>query len=229
MTSSKHAGDDASISPVRQAGAVAFRSDKGSGIEILLVRPSSGLKEWGFPKGHLEGDESVEQCALRELLEETGVKGRLVGGIDHISRFEHGGLKKAVRYFAVEWTADGSATEDRETLWLPMALAAEALTHQDNRLVLEGAAPVIHAHLAVTCLDGVRRFDDFMLAELGHVTESLFKSEEDGERRVVFFLTLAAGAGALLAFLLGKDATYLPGKQNPPAIMVFAARSKSVV
>jgi 8-oxo-dGTP diphosphatase len=33
-----------------------------------------GVGDWGFPGGHLEFGESVEACATRELLEETGLK-----------------------------------------------------------------------------------------------------------------------------------------------------------
>ena len=32
------------------------------------------LPKWGIPKGHLEQDESNEECAIRELYEEAGVK-----------------------------------------------------------------------------------------------------------------------------------------------------------
>ena len=43
-----------------------------SNMKYLLVRGRSS-KKWSFPKGHMEGKESALECALRELLEETGV------------------------------------------------------------------------------------------------------------------------------------------------------------
>jgi hypothetical protein len=81
--------------------------------------------------------------------------------------------------------------------------------------------PVIFERIAAKNPELEQPFHEFMLAELANTTESFFKSEEDGERRVVFFLTLAAGAGALLAFLLGKDASYDPAVRYPSAIVVL--------
>ena len=31
-------------------------------------------KKWGLPKGHLKHGESIQQCAVREILEETGIR-----------------------------------------------------------------------------------------------------------------------------------------------------------
>jgi 8-oxo-dGTP pyrophosphatase MutT (NUDIX family) len=39
---------------------------------ILLVKGRKTNK-WSFPKGHIEGSETVHQCALRECYEETGI------------------------------------------------------------------------------------------------------------------------------------------------------------
>jgi ADP-ribose pyrophosphatase YjhB (NUDIX family) len=51
---------------------------------ILLVkrgkRPSKGL--WCLPTGFAESGESIEEAALRELLEETGIKGKIVKLLD---------------------------------------------------------------------------------------------------------------------------------------------------
>lgn len=38
---------------------------------VLLSRPERG---WGLPGGHKEAQESPEECAIREVLEETSVE-----------------------------------------------------------------------------------------------------------------------------------------------------------
>ena len=48
--------------------------------KILLVKRAKGIIEggkWGFPGGFLDRDENLEQCALRELMEETGYEGKV--------------------------------------------------------------------------------------------------------------------------------------------------------
>lgn len=52
------------------------------GSEILLVRQGYGEKFWSLPGGVLEEGESIDQAAIREVKEETGLDirlGRLVG------------------------------------------------------------------------------------------------------------------------------------------------------
>ena len=163
----------------------------------------------------------LDKRAMRELREEAGVVGSLIGGIDRIFRFPSKGEDVAVRYFVIECVEEQPATEGREQIWLPVALASDALTHEDGRAVLKHAMPIIDAHLLASN-ENLGGFRNFLLAEFGHVAESFFRSEEDGERRVVFFLQLTAGAGALIAFLLGKDGSYEPNKIYWPVVMVLA-------
>ncbi len=58
------------------------------GEEVLLLRraiePRRGY--WTFPGGYMELDESVEECALREAQEETGLQVELVGLVGIFSR-----------------------------------------------------------------------------------------------------------------------------------------------
>lgn len=54
--------------PVSAAGGVVFRITE-NGPEVLLIR-RNGL--WDLPKGKHEPGESVQQCAVREVAEETG-------------------------------------------------------------------------------------------------------------------------------------------------------------
>lgn len=47
-----------------------FKNDGGEYF-FCLVKHRAG--HWGFPKGHPDVDESEEETAKRELLEETGI------------------------------------------------------------------------------------------------------------------------------------------------------------
>lgn len=63
------------------AGCIPIRFSKGDGsrsedIEVLLIS-SRGGKGYCFPKGGWEDDESVEYAAMRETVEEAGVRGTL--------------------------------------------------------------------------------------------------------------------------------------------------------
>ena len=51
------------------------------GKKILLVQEASGPHEgkWGFPKGRVDPGESPEAAALRELAEESGHEGQVLG------------------------------------------------------------------------------------------------------------------------------------------------------
>ncbi|PKI77835.1 hypothetical protein CRG98_001799 [Punica granatum] len=58
-------------------GCIPYRYRKGGGeLEVLLVSSQKG-KAMMFPKGGWEIDESMEEAALRETIEEAGVKGKV--------------------------------------------------------------------------------------------------------------------------------------------------------
>ena len=55
----------------KSCGAIVYRKYHGN-TEILLIKHiNSG--HWSFPKGHVEGDETEEETAKREIMEETGI------------------------------------------------------------------------------------------------------------------------------------------------------------
>jgi len=115
--------------PIVGVLAVVMRGDR-----ILVVRrtnpPMPG--RWGFPGGVLELGETVAQGAMRELLEETGVKAEAAGPltvIDTIDRDEGGRVRYHYTLVAVIGTwqsGDGVPGDDAdEVTWLTRAEIVE--------------------------------------------------------------------------------------------------------
>jgi diadenosine hexaphosphate hydrolase (ATP-forming) len=67
------------------AGGMVFRRTAEE-VEILMIQDRLG--RWTIPKGHVERGESLEQTALREVREETGLRElRIRGRLDKIHFF----------------------------------------------------------------------------------------------------------------------------------------------
>jgi ADP-ribose pyrophosphatase YjhB (NUDIX family) len=60
------------LSPPIAAGVIAERADGKIALVLRGENPGKGL--WGLPAGFMEIDETVEQAARRECLEETGLE-----------------------------------------------------------------------------------------------------------------------------------------------------------
>src|SRR5580658_1452107 len=122
---------------VRAAGGVVLRQIAGGRREVAVVhRP--GRDDWSLPKGKLAGDESFEECALREVQEETGLRCRLrrfVGSTEYRDRRDR---PKVVAYWLMD-PLDGEFTpssEVDEMRWLELAIARRALTYERDRDLL---------------------------------------------------------------------------------------------
>jgi 8-oxo-dGTP pyrophosphatase MutT (NUDIX family) len=59
------------------AGTIVFRMNEVGEIQFLFIRHPLN-EQWGLPKGHCELNESIEEAAVRETWEETGVIPRLL-------------------------------------------------------------------------------------------------------------------------------------------------------
>ncbi len=78
------------------AGGVVFNA-KG---EVLLLRDRMGC--WVFPKGHLEAGETPEEAAVREVWEETGIRGRVVLALPSTTYVNRKGIQREVHWFLME-------------------------------------------------------------------------------------------------------------------------------
>lgn len=107
------------------------------GTEVLLVhRPR--YDDWSLPKGKAEPDESDEDCALREVEEETGLRCELGPHLADATYLDRNGRPKVARYWAMR-PLGGRFVPGREVddvRWLPVDGALQLLSYQRDGRVL---------------------------------------------------------------------------------------------
>jgi 8-oxo-dGTP pyrophosphatase MutT (NUDIX family) len=120
------------------AGGVVLR-----GSDVLLVVPTrraaNGSRVVALPKGHLDGDETDEQAAAREVREEGGVEADLVealGDVRYHYRRDGRLISKRVRFFLFAFRSGSPADHDHEiedARWVPIETAVSELTYPGER------------------------------------------------------------------------------------------------
>jgi 8-oxo-dGTP pyrophosphatase MutT (NUDIX family) len=137
------------------AGGIVFRRVPGQPARYLLIRDS--YNNWGFPKGHLEGDESPAQAALRETAEETGLGDLVLHGpirvIDWHFRFRGRHIHKFCHFFLFESPEGDVCPQVDEGItacqWRPLPEALEILSYDNARGVLKRAGEMARTLVAV--------------------------------------------------------------------------------
>ncbi len=122
-------------------------------IEIALVgRTHADL--WFLPKGTPRRAEPVEETALREVREETGLITRVVGELGSIHyTFSRDGMRfrKEVLHFLLEAVGGDVSLHDSEydeARWFPLAEAERRLAYANEAELVRRAAPMIRRVLA---------------------------------------------------------------------------------
>jgi 8-oxo-dGTP diphosphatase len=129
---------------VRAAGGIVLRAAEAGGWEVALVhRPMHA--DWTLPKGKLEAGETSTECALREVLEETGYRcelGRFVGEVEYLDRRDR---RKIVSYWLMqplEGTFEATPEVD-ELAWLSLDEAGRRLSYaHDGELLASVRTPL---------------------------------------------------------------------------------------
>lgn len=80
---------------------------------------------------------------MREVREEAGVDGDLLGPIGPPLEFMSGGEPVRVQYFLIRMTSDIPSPEGREKRWLPAREAAQQLDFPNARKLVRAAAQEI--------------------------------------------------------------------------------------
>jgi 8-oxo-dGTP pyrophosphatase MutT (NUDIX family) len=108
---------------------------------------------WALPKGRIDGRDSAEATALREVEEETGARGRSLGKLGDVKYwFNWNGERifKVVSFFLVRYERgrlgdipEAFKHEVAEVRWLPLTDAPRLLTYGGEREMAEKAAAAL--------------------------------------------------------------------------------------
>ena len=123
-------------------GAVIRTRDGASYVALIATR---GKTRWGLPKGAVSDGETSQQAALREVLEETGLRAEIVKPLDTIEYFFRAGdtlIRKRVdfylmRYAGGELTPQLSEVDDVE--WVELSVAIQRASFDSEKKLLEAA------------------------------------------------------------------------------------------
>jgi 8-oxo-dGTP pyrophosphatase MutT (NUDIX family) len=132
------------------AGGVIYRRE-GDGIEVVLAsrRTRRGDLAWGLAKGGIEEGETVEDAAVREVREETGLEAEIeadLGDTKYFYVWDDVRIRKTVHFFLMRHA--GGDTDDRddemeEVRWFPLERALKRAAYRGERDVLQRAAELL--------------------------------------------------------------------------------------
>lgn len=102
---------------------------------------------WSLPKGHLEAGETEPVTAVREVAEETGIRGRVIGKLGVIDFWfvaDGRRVHKTVHHYLLlaEDPVHGLELSDEdvevsEVAWVPLGAVPARLAYADERRLLE--------------------------------------------------------------------------------------------
>lgn len=131
-------------------GGVVYRRLPRTGVEVIVVgRKDPGI--YGLPKGTPNPGESMEDTALREVREETGVEVEIESKLETIEYwFVRAALDtrfhKFVHFYLMHPTGGDTSLHDHEhdfVAWLPLHEAKAMLTYDNEVRVLNKVEAVV--------------------------------------------------------------------------------------
>ena len=132
------------------AGGLVVDRKNGQPVVALIGRKDRrGRLLWSLPKGHLEAGETAPEAAVREVEEETGIRGRVVaelGTIDYWFVAADRRIHKTVHHYLLEASGGELSDEDvevDEVAWVPLAELRERLAYAGERRLAQTAAELL--------------------------------------------------------------------------------------
>ena len=137
---------------IKSCGFVVYKEIHDTRLYLVILN-SSG--EYGFPKGHMEGNETEHETAIRELKEEINLEVQIIDGFRYQIEYEFPNkvdvMKQSV-YFLGKYTKNDivrQETEISEAVFVPIEKALELLSFEDTRKILKEADEYIDSRASV--------------------------------------------------------------------------------
>src|SRR3989344_9286844 len=134
------------------AGGIVFKKENGK--RIWLVAQHSHHKGWVFPKGligdHKKG-ESSEETAVREVQEETGIKGKIITKLPQPSTYFYtwAGEKrfKKVEYYLMGYVSGETSDHDwemQDVQWLEEPEVEKRLSYKSDKIAFRETLEIVN-------------------------------------------------------------------------------------
>ncbi len=129
------------------AGGVVYRRAESGALDVALIRTQE--RRWQLPKGWIEAGEAPEHAAVREVREEAGVDGEIIGSIDEIeytftSTYDPEPIvvRKTVQFYLLRYLSGSTDDHDDEVIearWVDIRDAQRMLAFRDEKRIVSMA------------------------------------------------------------------------------------------
>jgi 8-oxo-dGTP pyrophosphatase MutT (NUDIX family) len=141
------------------AGGVLVRRMRGRWY-VAAIQPAGKAEGiWALPKGNIGKDERPDDTAVREVMEETGLAGRLVrklGDVRYVYTWAGERVFKVVSFYLIRYQrgrlgelSPTHAHEVDDVRWLVLEDAPRVLAYKGERSIAKSALAVLRRDEAV--------------------------------------------------------------------------------
>lgn len=114
----------------KSCGTIIIENNK-----VLLIQQTDNA--WGFPKGHVENNETEQETAIRETKEETNLDVEIISNKKYITNYKiNNEIDKEVIFFLAKKTSDKIKKQDEEIKnikWVDLTKAFDIITYENTK------------------------------------------------------------------------------------------------